>query len=102
MESAVRFFQHQEKFWQEKQELIKPTSQLGALHGQQDKASGGIQWLRRQIPGLIIYLRANHLPILLKLYGLIPIYYHYLLFLAMLLNSTLQHPSTVLIYLLTE
>jgi len=29
MESAIRFFQHQEKFWQEKQEIIKPKSQPG-------------------------------------------------------------------------
>src|ERR1700691_6586678 len=29
MESAVRFFQHQEQFWQEKQEVIEPTSQPG-------------------------------------------------------------------------
>jgi len=29
MESAIRFFQHQEQFWQEKQELIEPASQLG-------------------------------------------------------------------------
>ena len=29
MESTVRFFQHQEQFWQEKQEAIEPTSQLG-------------------------------------------------------------------------
>jgi hypothetical protein len=29
MESAVRFFQHQEQFWQEKQELIEPQSQPG-------------------------------------------------------------------------
>ena len=29
MESTVRFFQHQEKFWREKQELIEPRSQPG-------------------------------------------------------------------------
>jgi len=29
IESAIRFFQHQEKFWQEKQEIIKPKSQPG-------------------------------------------------------------------------
>jgi hypothetical protein len=29
MESAVKFFQHQEQFWQEKQELIDPLSQAG-------------------------------------------------------------------------
>ena len=29
MESAVRFFRHQEQFWQEKQELIEPQSQPG-------------------------------------------------------------------------
>ena len=29
MESAVRFFQHQEQFWNEKQELIEPRSQPG-------------------------------------------------------------------------
>jgi len=29
MESAVRFFQHQEQFWNEKQELIEPQSQPG-------------------------------------------------------------------------
>ncbi|KAH9016578.1 hypothetical protein EDB84DRAFT_1249850, partial [Lactarius hengduanensis] len=29
MESAVRFFRHQEQFWQEKQELIDPQSQPG-------------------------------------------------------------------------
>ena len=29
MESALRFFQHQERFWQEKQELIEPRSQPG-------------------------------------------------------------------------
>jgi len=29
MESAVRFFQYQERFWQEKQELIEPSSQPG-------------------------------------------------------------------------
>jgi hypothetical protein len=29
MESAVRFFRYQERFWQEKQEIIKPESQPG-------------------------------------------------------------------------
>jgi hypothetical protein len=29
MESAVRFFRHQEQFWQEKQELVDPQSQPG-------------------------------------------------------------------------
>jgi len=29
MESAIRFFQHQEQFWQEKQGLIDPQSQPG-------------------------------------------------------------------------
>lgn len=29
MESAVRFFQHQEQFWKEKKELIEPQSQPG-------------------------------------------------------------------------
>jgi hypothetical protein len=29
MESAIRFFQHQEKFWKEKQGLIEPGSQPG-------------------------------------------------------------------------
>jgi len=29
MESAVRFFQHKEKSWQEKQKLIEPQSQPG-------------------------------------------------------------------------
>jgi hypothetical protein len=29
MESAVRYFQHQEKYWQEKQELIDPQLQPG-------------------------------------------------------------------------
>jgi hypothetical protein len=29
MESAVRFFRHQERFWQEKQGLIEPLSQPG-------------------------------------------------------------------------
>ena len=29
MESAVRFFRHQEKFWQVKLELIEPHSQPG-------------------------------------------------------------------------
>jgi hypothetical protein len=29
MESAVRFFQHQEQFWQEKQKLIEPRSEPG-------------------------------------------------------------------------
>jgi hypothetical protein len=29
MESAVRFFRHQERAWQEKGELIKPQSQPG-------------------------------------------------------------------------
>ena len=26
MESAVRFFKHQEQFWEEKQELVDPQS----------------------------------------------------------------------------
>jgi hypothetical protein len=29
MESAIRFFQHQEQFWNEKRELIEPGSQPG-------------------------------------------------------------------------
>jgi len=29
MESAIRFFRYQERFWQEKQEIIKPESQPG-------------------------------------------------------------------------
>ena len=29
MESAVRYFQHQERFWQEKKELIEPQLQPG-------------------------------------------------------------------------
>ena len=29
MESAVRYFRHQDKFWQEKQELVEPRLQPG-------------------------------------------------------------------------
>jgi len=46
------------------------------LHGQQGKVPYEIQWLYRQIPGLMGCLRATRLPILQKLYVLIPIVCH--------------------------
>src|SRR6266702_7110912 len=39
MESAVRFFRHQEQFWQVKQELLEPWSQSGHAACSQTKCN---------------------------------------------------------------
>ena len=75
MESAVRFFNIKRNLGKRSRSSLSPNHSQGTLHGWQNNVLCGIQWLCRQIPGLMIYLRATCLQILLKSYSLIPILY---------------------------
>src|SRR6266566_632284 len=70
------FFNIKSNFGMRSENSLSHDRSQGTLHGQQNKIPCGIQWLCRQVPGLMICLRVTHLQILLKSYSLISIDFH--------------------------